>query len=263
MVARASCAKVSAASYSPRCVERIDAAHAWIADRDAVIVISRARCFSSNAARAASPSAAISGPRSTFECYDRVSAQPYRRANLRGLRRRRAPQHPVGCGLTAHRTHLRPSARVGSNGPTPTARRTRRTPALRKPNNTHTMSAFVAIARMPSPPTTTNNVRKHVTPTLRGPIAGRHARPRAGSAQHSIGTTEDIEPVIEITDRVVCPLRTGSQHGRHNTTAHNAARMTRTTSVKTSRPPLLSTTVTTDVQRVVDHPQRLGAVSAR
>ena len=43
-------------SYSPRCVARIDAAHAWIALRDAPIVISRARCFSSNAARAAAPS---------------------------------------------------------------------------------------------------------------------------------------------------------------------------------------------------------------
>jgi hypothetical protein len=39
-----------------------------------VIVISRARCFASNAARADSPSAAISGPRSTCECYDRINA---------------------------------------------------------------------------------------------------------------------------------------------------------------------------------------------
>ncbi len=82
-------------------------------------------------------------------------------------------------------------------------------------NNAHTIVACVAIARMPSPPTTTSSVRKTSASTLRRSIAGRHARFRAGSAQHAVRSTEDIESVIEITDRVVCPLRTGSQHGRY------------------------------------------------
>src|SRR4051812_43353316 len=44
--------------------------------------------------------------------------------------------------------------------------------------------------------------------------------------------------------------------GGSKTTAQSTARMTRTTSVKASRPPLLSTTVTTDYRKVVDRSAR-------
>ena len=160
------------------------------------------------------------GPRRFAECCDLRAAVHAADATTTELRRtttttRRgaAPSRGAGCRCAASNAPS-PPARPGANGPTPTARRTRANASAETKNNAHTIVACVAIASRPSPPTTASSVRNTSRRRLAARCPGVRARARARCAQRTVRTTEDIESVIEITDRVVCPLRTGSQHGR-------------------------------------------------
>ena len=157
-------------SNSPRCVERIDAAHAWIAWRDAVIVISRARCFSSNAARADSPSAAISGPRSTPECYDDATRRRERYEDAA----RRSTQSGAGCRCI-ERTFTR-ALDLQRTGPRPQARRTRANASADTRNNAQTIDRVRRHREQSEPPTTASKRAQHVAATLRRAVPRRHAR---------------------------------------------------------------------------------------
>jgi len=127
--------QVSAASYSPRCVDRIDAAHAWIASRDAVIVIRaldaslrtprvrlrRALRFRSAVhVRMHGPSAHVALPGKLGRTTKKPRAVTPSRVRADG-----ASNAPW------------PNARVGSSAHTPTVRRRRRTRAQKVRKHPH------------------------------------------------------------------------------------------------------------------------------